>query len=938
MIQESFSRNCNEILKKRVYAIIGKYGKLNHKIPLEYHFFDKIYNPKGGTYNMKRKMAMALAAVLVAGSLPVTVSAATFSDINEVSWASSTIQAVSDKGLINGYEDGTFRAKNNVTYSEAMVMIYNLMDKTGNLKASATNTLPIYQSVLNTYKIPTWSQSTVAYGLSAQILMAADLPKFTTDGVSNPATRQDVAVMFGRALSEKYDIYAGTGVNYNDSWRISDEAMPYVDLLTRLGIVTGDDNGNFNPTANITRAEMAVIMNKTYDLLTNELSNTGEITEIVNHDGDYYDIDVKMDNGERNKLSISDDNISIYNKDGSREMPISSLTKGDRVSLVFDGLVITKIYLLDEEASAQEKYDAVGYIYSLKDGYLNLESENTGETTKYKINTNCTYYLDGKKTTESAIKDVIDDNSDKYVYAGLYTETKNEKVDGERQDVLYANAVYVTVKDEYTQTGEVTDFTSTTVSYKASGSNARKSADFASDCEFYIGDKKSSAKDLEEMAESGTVYVKVTVNSKGKATKVVMTEDKFTDNTASSTYTVKGFNKDRIIVSRGGTSTTYEFGSTSDVTFYIWEGKWNEVSFKGAESFYDEDDLEDGQKPYDTMYARMNFDKSGKITAIYMAKDGDRENAFGEAEETERKGTVEYIKDGKLKFKTSSTEYTLQSKYDEDSLEIGGAPTSSLTVLTRMANCDDVTLYAEIKADGNNKITDIEARLTAAEGKMIEYNGKDTSDSDKKNTLTLETSDGSQFKLKTVSNPKTDSDDYDAEDLQTTGYRGSSVELEFNNDGEISKIIVTDSSYNSGTKRVKGTASLDGSKIKIDGKSYSWDSKTYITSSSFTYSTKDMFERMLQDKDIEVYVEATISDSNKVERINARVESAEGEFVEYDSGSVVIETDSRKWSFNTVSKNTLLKNCGLDDEKDFEKKEGKNVTLEFNSDGLVEEF
>lgn len=903
---------------------------------------------------MKRKMAMALAAVLVAGSLPVTASAATFTDINEVSWASSTIQAVSDKGLINGYEDGTFRAKNNVTYSEAMVMVYNLMSKTGNLKASATNTLSIYQSVLNTYKIPTWSQSTVAYGLSAQILMAADLPKFTTNGVSNPATRQDVAVMFGRALSEKYDIYAGTGVNYNDVWRISDEAMPYVDLLTRLGIVTGDDSGNFNPTANITRAEMAVMMNKTYDLLSNELANTGEITEIVNHDGDYYDVDVKMDNGERNRLTLSDDNISVYNKDGSRELPISSLTKGDRVSLVFDGLVITKIYLLDEEASAQEKYDAVGYIYSLKDGYLNLESENTGETTKYKINTNCTYYLDGKKTTESAIKDVIDDNSDKYVYAGLYTETKNEKVDGKRQDVLYANAVYVTVKDEYTQTGEVTDFTSTTVSYKASGSNARKSADFASDCEFYIGDKKSSAKDLEEMAESGTVYVKVTVNSKGKATKIVMTEDKFTDNTASSTYTVKGFNKDRIIVSRGGTSTTYEFGSTSDITYYIWEKgatKWNEVSFRGAESFYDGDD---DKVDYDTMYARMNFDKSGKITAIYMVKDNERENAFGEAEATEKKGTVESIKDGKLKFKTSSTEYTLLNKYnvdpkDEDTdnenlygedadgsmkkypLVIGGAQTSSLTVLTRMANCDDVTLYAEVRANANNEITRIDARLTAAEGKLVEY------DKGKKE-FTLETPDGSQFKLKTVSNPKTDSDDYDAEDLQTTGYRGSSVELEFNNDGEISKIIVTDSSYNSGTKRVKGTASLDGSKIKIDGKSYSWDSKTYITSSSFTYSTKDMFERMLQDKDIEVYVEATISDSNKVERINARVESAEGEFVEYDSGSVVIETDSRKWSFNTVSKNTLLKNCGLDDEKDFEKKEGKNVTLEFNSDGLVEEF
>lgn len=903
---------------------------------------------------MKRKMAMALAAVLVAGSLPVTASAATFTDINEVSWASSTIQAVSDKGLINGYEDGTFRAKNNVTYSEAMVMVYNLMSKTGNLKTSATNTLSIYQSVLNTYKIPTWSQSTVAYGLSAQILMAADLPKFTTNGVSNPATRQDVAVMFGRALSEKYDIYAGTGVNYNDVWRISDEAMPYVDLLTRLGIVTGDDSGNFNPTANITRAEMAVMMNKTYDLLSNELANTGEITEIVNHDGDYYDVDVKMDNGERNRLTLSDDNISVYNKDGSRELPISSLTKGDKVSLVFDGLVITKIYLLDEEASAQAKYDVTGYIYSLKESEVNFESENTGETSKYKLDENCTYYLDGKKVTRKDLQNTIDDNSDKYAYAGLMTTTENEKVNGTRQDVVYVTAMYVTIMDEYTHTGEVTDFSSSSVSYKMSGSNANKDAKFASGCEFYIGDKKSDLDDLEKLADSGTTYIKITVNKDGKATKIIMAEDKFQDtSTVNATYRVKGITDDYIRVSEGGETVDYSFGSKSNVAFYTWDGKrFNEVDFDDAEKFCDDDHeiTVGGEKVSQDVYARIGFGDGKKVSSVYLATESDKESAFGSSEASERKGTVEYIKDGKLKFKTSSTEYSLlneynvnpKDKYDSDieniyannfkyPLTIGGAQTSSLTVLTRMANCDDVTLYAEVYVNDNNEITRIDARLTAAEGKLVEY------DKGKKE-FTLETPDGSQFKLYTVSNPKTDSDDYDAEDLETTGYRGSSVELEFNNDGEISKIIVTDSSYNSGTKRVKGTASLDGSKIKIDGKSYSWDSKTYITSSSFTYSTKDMFERMLQDKDIEVYVEATISDSNKVERINARVESAEGEFVEYDSGSVVIETDSRKWSFNTVSKNTLLKNCGLDDEKDFEKKEGKNVTLEFNSDGLVEEF
>ena len=120
---------------------------------------------------------------------------------------------------------------------------------------------------------------------------------------------------------------------------------------------------------------------------------------------------------------------------------------------------------------------------------------------------------------------------------------------------------------------------------------------------------------------------------------------------------IKGFNEDRIIVSRGGNTTTYKISSTDDITYYKWNGKWDECSFKSAESYYDDDD-------YDTIYARLNFNKSGDISAIYMVKDEEREDAFGEAEETEKKGTVEYIKDGKLKFKTSSTEYTLQKEYN----------------------------------------------------------------------------------------------------------------------------------------------------------------------------------------------------------------------------------------------------------------------------------
>ena len=69
---------------------------------------------------------------------------------------------------------------------------------------------------------------------------------------------------------------------------------------------------------------------------------------------------------------------------------------------------------------------------------------------------------------------------------------------------------------------------------------------------------------------------------------------------------------------------------------------------------------------------------------MYLADD---RSAWDEEEASERKGTVSSIKDGKLKFQTSSTEYTLLNSYNIEKdgetlnpLTIQGVPTSSLTV------------------------------------------------------------------------------------------------------------------------------------------------------------------------------------------------------------------------------------------------------------------
>ncbi|WP_405729961.1 S-layer homology domain-containing protein, partial [Anaerotignum sp.] len=80
---------------------------------------------------MKRKLTLFLSAVMAASSLPMTAYAANFKDINDVPWASTVINNVADKGLLSGYEDGTFRGKNNVTYCEAMQMVYTTLTKSG---------------------------------------------------------------------------------------------------------------------------------------------------------------------------------------------------------------------------------------------------------------------------------------------------------------------------------------------------------------------------------------------------------------------------------------------------------------------------------------------------------------------------------------------------------------------------------------------------------------------------------------------------------------------------------------------------------------------------------------------------------------------------------------------------------------------------------------
>ncbi|WP_312060904.1 S-layer homology domain-containing protein [Anaerotignum sp.] len=912
---------------------------------------------------MKKKMALALSVVMASSCMSVTGYAANFKDINDVPWdgAKTVINSVADLGLLSGYEDNTFRARNSVTYCEAIQMLYATLQRSGTAKQMDAADHYKYISFLQGYNIPTWAQAAVAYGLQNNIITTNDMVKFMSGKTSNFATRQDVAKMFGNALAIRYDVDRSmkAAVAFKDFYRISDDSAILVDLLARLGIVSGDNGNNFNQTNNINRAEMAVMLDKTYNLLKNGVETTGTITEFEDS-GSYYKVTIKTDAGTSLDFHAVPNLVKVYSGSGNSELAMSRLNAGDKISFAYNGGSLESIRVLDG-SSTQQKYNITGYITALKSGEIRIENENTGLAEVLAFDGSCVFYLDNKSVRKSELEAKLKDNSDKHAYAGINTKTTVEKDkdssgNSTQVEKTYVTEIYVSFADEYTRTGVVDKMETNYISYKPTDSSSTNMTYFASDCKYYIGDKSVSQSDLKSLANSGTVYVKITINKEDKASKVVLSEESFTadSNSSAKIYDVKDLTESQLVVNSGGDKITYKFGSTnsiSNITFYTWDEddkEWVTVKVSNAESYFDKND-----RASKNVFCKIEFNSGGKINRIYVST---KKSAWSTGSESsaERKAEVDSISDNTLKFKNSTVSYTLLNQYNvkinpdkdvdaitgtvngalvKNPLSILGGKTSSLTLFRKMVEASDVTVYAEIKADGNNVIQSIEARPTAAKGKLVSY------DADKKE-LVLDCN-GKEITFITTRKPSTGTDDYTYEDLETSGYIGSILSLTFNSDGIVTKIAVNENAYEKGKVSVKGVAesAKDGLKFKGKSKVYSWlgRSNTEIHNYSLESSSLDRVKDAIDDKDITVYAEVRLTEKEQVDRINVYVQDAEGKFEEFDESknTVRIITDSgNRFTFNAVTKPTISIS-GVASGKWNDLAVGKSVKLTFNSDGLL---
>lgn len=903
---------------------------------------------------MKRKLALFLSAAMATSCLPMTAYAANFKDINDVPWAgaAAVINSVADKGLLSGYEDGTFRSRNNVTYCEAMQMVYNALIKTGAAQPIDAVDAYSYMAVLNTYKVPGWAQVAVAYGLHNGIIdMQMVAMKFA--GGNQAATREDVAIIFGNAMGNLFGKERDTSgaQSFADCWSISTNAVEQVSMLKKMGILSGDEYNRFNPKKNINRAEMAVMLNQTYSVVSDGVSSSGEIVELLKN-GDNYYISIKDENGRKEGFNVSEGDIPVYVGNTTETMSMSRLSKGDDVVFMFNGSKLVALRVM-RSITNQEKYDITGYINSIKDNKLSLENENTGETDKYSLSSGADCYVEGKKVSRKELEDILSEHNNEYAYAGLITRVEREKVNGSYQNVTYVEELYITFSKEYTTMGEVKSFDSSSVTVKLTHGSAEKIISFAGGCTFYIADQKVSQSEAEKLADSGTVYVRLTVNDQDKATKVELSEDTFAGAAAekkSQTYKVKNFSDKKMVLDFGGKETTYVFGSTNpvdNITFYTWDASsssWDTVKVSGAETYTEKNDYLDKKgetQDVNNIYCKVMLNKGGRLSEVYLSVEKDAwKNS--EAHQTERKGTVGSLVDDVLKFKTSTVAYKMLRKYDSGDLKVLSGFVDSKTLLAKMANDDNLELYAEIKANGDNEVLKVEARLTKAVGELVEFIPNPDAGEDR--CIKIKTADGNEFKLQTQRSPKLTNkkeDEFELEDLvgSNSKYIGEAVELSFSSSGIVNQITMVDGIKES---KVKGIATAAADGLKVEGKTYRWLSKTdeiIINNYSGSGKSLDTIKTMIDDPDVKVYVEATLDDKDRVEGIKVYVKEAEGELTSCDKDYVRIKTDSgNKFSFHLSGKLASCDVNGLNQSKleDGEADDkGYDVKLTFGTDGCV---
>ena len=194
---------------------------------------------------MKKVLFILLVCTLLISSMAF---AKEFPDVASTHWAHQYISELSDQGVINGYEDGTYRPNGTVTRAEFL----KLMICTDQTRVSLLDDLEKNYGL----EFDNWYEK--------YRKMAAKILTFSyNENMNAPVNRLEMArIIKDFAMYDKLveSDSASSNVDFYDIKNLSANDQKTIDTIRKLGIISGYEDETFRPTNNMTRAEVSAVI------------------------------------------------------------------------------------------------------------------------------------------------------------------------------------------------------------------------------------------------------------------------------------------------------------------------------------------------------------------------------------------------------------------------------------------------------------------------------------------------------------------------------------------------------------------------------------------------------------------------------------------------------------------------------------------------------
>ncbi len=231
---------------------------------------------------MKKWIQVIVATSTIFALTTSSFAAALFTDVSTSHWAYESIKTVAEKEIMPDYSDTSFKPLERTSKIEAVLIAYRILKSTNNLGSFApatsitNNKAQLSAAGIPAFLSPYGSDVYSAFGfmLDNKLIAKEELSSYVTAGKPVDATKEQVSVIFGKALNyvKKEDLTSKIiSFGFVDSSDITTTAAPYINLMVEYGMINsdGDANSKLNPKAVLTRETTGYLAAGVYKALLN---------------------------------------------------------------------------------------------------------------------------------------------------------------------------------------------------------------------------------------------------------------------------------------------------------------------------------------------------------------------------------------------------------------------------------------------------------------------------------------------------------------------------------------------------------------------------------------------------------------------------------------------------------------------------------------------